>query len=482
MRFPEYDCLDALGLAESIARRDITPEEALDAAIARIEARNPAINAVTLRLDDRARERTGTAVPGAGLLAGVPYLLKDLGVTIAGVPTSNGARPLRDLPAAITSTSVQRMEDAGLVIAAKTNTSEFGLTLTTEPRAFGPTRNPWNLERSAGGSSGGAAAAVASGMVPAAHASDGGGSIRVPASCCGVFGLKPSRGRVPLGPIVAEAWSGLSTAHAVTRSVRDSAALLDAVSGPEPGDPYWAPPKQRPYLDEVGRPPGQLRIALATNGGPGYPSHPECRNAVEDAARLCADLGHSVEIAQPDFDRAAFVSSFLTIVQAHAADDLEGLDEMLGRSLRPGEMEAFTEGLAARGRAQRAPDYARARTTLLGVGRGMGKFFERHDVLLTPTLAEPPLPLGALDPQSPDIDGMLERHAAYSPFAPVANVTGCPAMSVPLVWSEDGMPLGVMFTAAFGREDMLFRLAAQLEAARPWRDRRPSTTGNNGGP
>lgn len=473
MRFPEYESYDALGLAQLIARGEVTASEVLEAAIARVEARNPRVNAVVARFDEQARERARAIAPGAAPFAGVPYLVKDLGVTITGLPTSNGSAVLKDLPAEFTSTIVRRLESAGLNIAGKTNTSEFGLTLTTEPRAFGPTRNPWNLDHSPGGSSGGAAAAVASGMVPAAHASDGGGSIRAPASCCGLFGMKPSRARVPMGPIFAEAWSGLSTAHAVTRGVRDSAALLDAVAGPESGDPYCAPPQARPYLRETGQSPGRLRIALQRDASPDYPSDPACRTAVENVAALCEDLGHIVEPAEPEVDRPAIMAAFLAMIQAHAADDLDFLGELLGRPLERGEMEAFTEALAERGRTLSAAAYARARTVLLGLGRVVGRFFESHDVLLTPTLAQPPVPLGVLDTSTSDLDALLAQHAAYGPFTAVANITGCPAMNVPLVWSDSGLPLGTMFMAALGREDLLFRLAAQLEEARPWWHKRP---------
>jgi len=472
MEFPEYETHDALALAGLVARGEVSAAELVEAAIARIDARNPALNAVVARCDERARQAAREVVPGQGPLAGVPYLLKDLGVMLAGMPTSNGMAALKDLPASRNSTVVDRLLAAGLVILGKTNTPEFGLSYTTEPRAFGPTRNPWNPKVTAGGSSGGAAAAVAAGMVPAAHASDGGGSIRVPAACCGLFGLKPTRARVPMGPLYGEAWSGLATTHALTRSVRDSAALLDAVAGPECGDPYWAPPRARPYLDEVGRPPGRLRIALQTSA-PGVVTDPACRAAVEDAARLCEALGHVVEPAAPAIDRASFQQAFMTIVTAHTADDLAFVEEILGRHLLDGELAALTAELRIRGRGARAPDYARARNVLHGLGRQVGAFLETYDLLLTPTTARPPVPLGHLNMDAPDVEAELARQVAFSPFTQLANATGCPAMSVPLGWSEDGLPLGSMFMAAMGREDLLFRLAAQLEAARPWTHRRP---------
>lgn len=473
MPFADYDSHDALGLAELVARREVAPAELLDAAIARIEARDGALGAVRLALFERARAQAARITPGAGPLAGVPYAIKDLGVGIEGVPTAHGTALLADVPAPATSTIVRRLEAAGLVICARTAASEFGLSYTTEPKSFPPTRNPWNPARSAGGSSGGAAAAVAAGMLPAAHASDGGGSIRVPAACCGLFGLKPTRGRVPLGPRLAEGWSGMATQHAVTRSVRDSAALLDATAGFEDGDPYWPPPAPPSYLAEVGRAPGHLRIALQLEADPGHPTHPACRAAAEDAARLCESLGHTVAPAAPAFDAEAFATAFLTIVGAHTADEMRTLARGLGREPAPGELETLTLALAERGRGLSAGDYAGARNVLLGLGRVLGGFFRDHDVLLSPTLAQPPAALGALDTDAADVEAMLARMAAYSPFTQVANATGCPAMSVPLAWSDEGLPLGVMFTAAMGREDLLLRLAGQLEQARPWFDRRP---------
>ncbi len=474
MRFPDYEDYDALGLARLIAERQITPREALDGAIERTEARNPELNAIIRPLYDYAKSRADALTPGAGPLAGVPYPIKDLGVQIVGIPTSAGTAVLKDVPARFTSTHVERLEAADLVIFGKTNTSEFGLSFTTEPRAFGPTRNPWSLRHSAGGSSGGAAAAVAGGMVPAAHASDGGGSIRVPASCCGLFGLKPTRGRTALGPVISEAWSGLATAHAVTRSVRDSAALLDAVAGSETGDPYFAPPPRRPYLQEVETPPGRLRIALQREASPDFPSAPVCRAAAEQAAKLCEALGHHVEEADPGIDSEAFGEAFLTVIGAHAAVDMDALAQALGRPLVAGEVETLVVALTEGARRRSAADYARARATIQAFGRRVGYFFEDYDVILSPTLAQPPAPIGTLQTNVEETDAALAQQAAYSPFTQLYNATGCPAMSVPLVWSPEGLPLGVMFAAPMGREDRLFRLAAQLEAAHPWWDKRPS--------
>src|SRR5437764_11774979 len=297
----DYERYDGLGLAELVKSRAASAKELLNAAIERIEARNPSVNAVVNRMYDRAETAIAAGLP-AGPLTGVPYALKDLGVYDTGTVTSSGSAFFRDAVADHDSEIVARMKRAGLVILGKTNTSEFGLSTSVEPELFGPTCNPWNVEFSAGGSSGGAAAAVASGMLPMAHATDGGGSIRIPASCCGLFGLKPTRARTPLGPDLGEAWSGAGVGHAVTRSVRDSAALLDATSGPDIGDPYWAPPPRGPYLAEVGTDPGRLKIAFTTRAWSGPPVHPECVAAVSGAAKLCENLGHSVEEASPVID------------------------------------------------------------------------------------------------------------------------------------------------------------------------------------
>jgi Asp-tRNA(Asn)/Glu-tRNA(Gln) amidotransferase A subunit family amidase len=310
-------------------------------------------------------------------------------------------------------------------------------------------------------------------MVPAAHASDGGGSIRVPSAFCGLFGLKPSRGRVPAGPNVGEAWSGLATTHAISRSVRDSAALLDAVAGPEPGDPYAAPPRPRPYRDEVDTPPGALRLALMT-AMPGIATAEPCREAVEDTARLCESLGHEVEVLGPEIEVESFTRAFLTVVSAHTADDLDALGRALGREVVDDELARLTAHLRAEGRRRTAADLARARTQLQRVGRTLGEFFTRFDALLAPTTAQPPVPLGYLNMDDPEPQAEMERQIGISPFTQLANATGCPSMSVPLGWSPEGLPLGSLVTAAYGREDLLFRLAGQLEAARPWWHRRPS--------
>jgi amidase/6-aminohexanoate-cyclic-dimer hydrolase len=469
----DFERYDGLGLADLVKTRAVTPKELLNAAVARLEARNPAINAVVNRMYDRAEAAIAAGLP-AGPFTGVPYLLKDLGVYYAGTITSAGSAFLRDAVADHDSEVVVRMKRAGLVIMGKTNTSEFGLSTSVEPKLFGPTRNPWNPEFSAGGSSGGAAAAVAAGMLPMAHATDGGGSIRIPASCCGLFGLKPTRARTPLGPDVGEGWSGASVGHAVTRSVRDSAALLDATAGPDVGDPYWAPPPEGPYLAEAGKDPGKLKIALTTRAWSGHPVHADCAAAVSHAAKLCESLGHAVEEASPVIDEEMHAWARRIVIGANTRMTLEARGKALGREPRPDDVEAFTWRAAESGREFTATDYAAAIRALHQIGRVVGRFFTRFDVLLTPTMCEPPHKLGVLGPTNNDAQNYLRALLGTIAFTSLFNTAGNPAMSVPLYWSGEGLPIGVQFAADFGDEAALFRLAAQLEAAQPWAERRPS--------
>jgi amidase len=470
--FTEYAAYDALGLGELVARKQVKAEEVLEAAIERVEALNPRINAVVQKMYDDARAVIRAGLP-SGPLSGVPYLMKDLYAWQKGARIGNGSRLYDGFVADHDFTLVERYKAAGLVIFGRTNTPEFGLNAGTEPVVNGPTRNPWNLERSAGGSSGGAAAAVAAGVVPAAHGTDGGGSIRIPAANCGLFGLKPNRARNPAGPDVGEGWSGLACGHALTRTVRDSAALLDATSGPAPGDPYWAPPPARPFLQEVGADPGRLRIALMTTSHAGNPVHPECIKGVESAAKLCEELGHHVEEAAPDYDVDTFRFAWRTIVAGNLRNALDARLESLKREQRPDDVERITALLAEQGRRHTARDYARALVIIHGVGRRFGAFFQKYDLLLSPVLAEPPLPLGATDMMSDDLDAYNERLFRLIPFTPQFNVSGGPAASLPLHWTADGLPVGIQFGADFGNEAVLFRIAAQLEKARPWKDRRP---------
>jgi amidase len=474
MRAEEFAGYDGLGLAKLVRDGEVSPAELLDVAIARVEACNPELNAVVSRLYDQARAAIAGGLPD-GPFRGVPYLLKDLGAHYAGAVTSFGSALFKDFVVDHDSEITVRLKRAGLVIFGKTNTPEMGLAPSTEPRLFGPTRNPWRLTLSAGGSSGGAAAAVAGGMVPMAHASDGGGSIRIPASCCGLFGLKPTRARNPMGPDLGEGWGSASTAHAVTRTVRDSAALLDATSGPDVGDPYWAPPPARPFLDEVGRDPGRLRIALTTKPWNGQPVDAECAEAAVAAARLCERLGHHVEEARPEIDAKAHGSATFTLVCANVRASLEARTAALGRELTGSDVERLTWARATDGHRARASDYARSVIVIHRVGRQVARFFTRYDVLLTPTMCQPPRPLGVLDLMTEDEEAYTQALLGCIAFTSVFNSAGNPAVSVPLGWSRAGLPLGVQFAAPFGDEATLFRLGAQLEAAQPWFDRRPPT-------
>jgi amidase/6-aminohexanoate-cyclic-dimer hydrolase len=474
MPFQEYESYDMLGLAQLVRERAVSAGEVLSAALDRIARLNPRFNAVTFVLEDPARRQIAGGLP-AGPLSGVPYLMKDLYQLYAGAPVSNGSRLFDGFVADHDSTLVERLKAAGIVIVGRSNTPEFGLNATTEPSRFGPTRNPWKPTHSAGGSSGGASAAVAAGMVPAAHATDGGGSIRIPASHCGLFGLKATRGRNPAGPDVGEGWSGLAVGHAVTHSVRDSAALLDATSGPAPGDPYWAPPRKRPFVEEVGADPGRLRIALNVEHPAGGKVSSETRGAAEVAAKLLEGLGHHVEPAAPALDFEAALRAIRTIIAANLAAAIGYRLASLGRKkLAPGDVENITALWAEEGRRLTAADYAGAITTVHGIGRRFGAFFQHHDVLLSPVVAGPPVPLGTFDMMSKDLDAYFAKLFDYVCFTGQFNFSGGPAASVPFHWTTEGLPVGVHIGADLGNEAVLFRLASQIEAVRPWRDRRPT--------
>ncbi|GAB4231961.1 MAG: amidase [Acidobacteriota bacterium] len=495
--FAEYDQFDAVGLAGLLRRGEITAREVLDEAVSRMERVNPQLNAVVTPLVEFAHGELEQGPPD-GPFQGVPFLLKDLVEALAGVPMQMGSRACRNYVPAQDSEMVRRFRRAGLVIFGKTNTPEFGLAITTEPELHGPCRNPWNPSHTTGGSSGGSAAAVAAGIVPAASANDGGGSIRIPASCCGVFGLKPSRGRNPTGPDVAELWQGAAVSHVLTRTVRDSAALLDVTAGPEPGSPYEIRPPERPFLEEVGRPPGRLRVGFSC-ASPFGPVHAEVRSAVTAAAELLEELGHEVEeVAFPvDLDR--LLRSFLVLVCAEVAADLDLLRYTLKRPVRPTDVEPATWALRMLGRSFRASDLSRARRYWGVATRAMGRFHAEFHVLMTPTLAVPPWRLGELAPGKAErlllrvagalhatfllklsnaVEEVVREVYSRSPFTALANATGQPAMSVPLHWTPEGLPVGIQFVAPLGAEGLLFRLAAQLEEARPWTRRPPIWSGS----
>jgi len=474
----ELAALDATAQAERVSRREVSPRELVEAAIERIEKVDPRIHAVITPLYEKARAAAASDALPRGPFRGVPFLLKDLGCASAGDPLHNGMRVLRDVGFRAPGDTylARRFRRAGLVFLGKTNTPELGLTATTEPLAYGPTRNPWDPTRSAGGSSGGSAAAVAAGLVPAAHANDGGGSIRIPASACGLVGLKPTRGRVSLGPDVGESWHGLAIEGVVTRSVRDTAAFLDVMAGPEPGDPYVAPPPERPWRDALARPPGRLRIGLLDRTPAGDPPlHAECATAVRDAARLLESLGHAVEQGAPAaIDDPELSPRFRTLLGAHTAATLGMIGAALGRAIGPQDVEPWTWTLAELGHATSAEAYLDTGEWMNRYSRAMAAWWsEGFDLLLTPTLAAPPPALGTLvaAPEAPL--AYWDRLMQYIPFTPPANLTGQPAISLPLHWSEAGLPIGVQLVAAYGREDLLLCVAAQLEEARPWRGRRP---------
>ena len=478
---------DATGLAELVRRGDVSPAELTDAAIARIEALDPQLNAVIHPRFDRAREEASGVLPD-GPFRGVPFLLKDILCASAGDPFHEGMRFLRDRGwrAAGDSYLAARFRAAGLVFVGRTNAPELGIVPTTEPVAYGPTRNPWDTARSPGGSSGGSAAAVASGMVPAAHANDGGGSIRIPASACGLVGLKPSRGRTSLGP---EGYSvgALAVEHVVCRTVRDTAGFLDAVAGAMPGDLYVAPPPARPFAHEVGTDPGRLRVGLLTEApGPLAATDPACAAAATEAARLLESLGHAVEASYPAvLDHPDWAPNFMSLWAAGVGLGLETWSRRAGHRIGAGDVEPLTWALADMGGSLSAVDLLCAHAWLQeasrdlagwwGPPRGPGVSPDRvgFDLLVTPTLAEPPVPLGTFAaPADHPIVGLM-RAAAFTPFTPPFNVSGQPAISLPLHETAGGLPVGVQLVAAYGGEALLLRVAAQLEEACPWAARRP---------
>jgi len=465
MDFEDYRRHDAVGLAALVARREVSAGELLDAAAARMAQVNPKINAVTQDLTARARAET----VGPGPLCGVPFLLKDLGAALAGTPTTMGSRLFAQNVAAADSALTAAYKGAGLSIFGKTNTPEFGLWPFTESEFLGVCRNPWDLSRTPGGSSGGAAAAVAAGILPAAHASDGGGSIRMPASCCGLFGMKPSRGRVSFAP-QGEGWAGASIQHAVTRSVRDSAALQDIACQPQPGDPYFLPPPERPFAEEAAREPGRLRIAFTTAAMQSGSLDPECEAAVRETARLCEELGHHVDEAKIPGDVATMQAAAGTVISASIAAQLDAEAERRGRAVESGEIESATMATYRRGSTVTAAAYVRGLQALHAYARAEAQLFETYDVLLLSTMGSPPVPIGWVleDPRQ-----VAERLFAFMPNTQAFNNTGQPAMSVPLAWSASGLPIGLQFVARAGAEATLFQLAGQLEQARPWFDRVP---------
>ncbi len=470
MAFKEYGSYDGIGLADLVRKKQVSARELLDEAIARTARVDPQINAVVVRHDDFAQQQIDKGLAD-GPFTGVPFLLKDLEL-LKDTRTTFGASVYKDTVADHSGTLAQRFLDAGLTIFGKTSSPEFGLMPTTESRLFGPTRNPWSLAHSSGGSSGGAAAAVAARILPVAHASDGGGSIRIPASASGVFGLKPTRARTPLGPDRGEGWGGFSCGHVVSISVRDSAAMLDAIHGPEPSSPYVAPQPERPFLEEVGRDPGRLRIVFTDKSPYGDAIDPEIAAATREIAALLAGLGHHVEERAPMLaaDPAVVMS---TIVAANTALNVRLAEQRFGRAMTTHDFEVLTLASAHNAQNATATDYVAAQLGAFQISRALATFFESCDVLLCPTLCSPPLRIGELNTMSEDLSHIAPILRRYMPATAMFNMSGQPAMSVPLAWNAAGLPLGMMFSARFGDEATLFRLAAQLEQARPWKGKLP---------
>jgi amidase len=466
MAFAEYARYDGLGLAGLVAAGEISASELLDEAITRAEMVNPALNAVVYRDYERARE--AARHPSEGPFGGVPFLVKDISLQCAGTPTRQGSRLFPNIPADHDTHLMARFRLAGLIAFAKTNVPEFGLVPTTEGRLYGSARNPWDLAHSPGGSSGGSAAAVAAGVVPLAHANDGGGSIRIPASCCGLVGLKPTRGRISAGPDMPDRVDGLVVELAVSRSVRDTAAALDAAAGNEPGDPYSAPPAPPSYRYAAEHKPRPLRIAFTTTRLDGSRVHPDCIAAVEHASRLCAGLGHTVEEAAPAVPSATFESAFADVWCSHLASAVDYLSRTTGQTPGPDNLEPLTLAYCERGKTVSAARYIQSKIVLGRISRDVARFHQQYDVWLTPTLGEPPWKLGRFDPDRIDLAVVMAEFGAYVPFTPLQNVTGQPAINLPLYWNDVGLPIGVHFVGAFGDELTLLQLATQLEHAAPW--------------
>jgi len=489
MTYAEYRQHDALALADLVRRGEITPDALLDIAIARAEEVNPAINAIIHKMYDEARlaaKKTNRAAP----FAGVPYLVKDLGPEVKDAPKRTGSRAYEGYISADDNAAVRKMRAAGLLIFGKTNTPEFGLTPYTEPKLFGPTHNPWNPGHSPGGSSGGSAAAVAAGIVPMASANDGGGSIRIPASFCGLFGLKTSRGRVSWAPQFGEMWSGAAVEGCVSRSVRDSAAYLDTLCGPEPGEPYPFAAVERPFLEEVSASPGRLRIGFSTKNTVGGPVDALCIRAVEQAGALLRSEGHTVEEVEPPYEPKDLTEAFITVVASEVTADLRILGQFLGRPVRPSDVEPETFALGLLGQSFTGGDYAFAKRRWNEVCRRTGAFHERYDLLLTPTLPRPPFPIGTLQSTVAEraatsvvntlrfrsamkmtVDQIAQKIYAFLCWTPFANMTGQPSMSVPMLWTDDNLPIGVMLTGRVGEDGLMFRVAGQMERAQPWAGR-----------
>lgn len=466
--FPEYEQHDGLGLKALIDNREVSAAEVLEAAISRAEKSNPDINAIVTPLFEEAR--AVAAAKPEGPLAGIPFLIKDLAY-MKDVRCSFGSRLWQDFIPDHDADIVTRYRKAGLVIFGKTNTPEIGLACTTEPVLFGPARNPWDLSRTTGGSSGGAAAAVAAGILPVAHATDGGGSIRIPASCCGLVGLKPTRGRTPLGPDVGEGWGSMATGHVVSRSVRDSAAFLDATHGPAPGDPYQAPHFAGSFLEAMARQPGHLRIAIDPDAINSNQPHPEVTAALQRTAELCASLGHHVEEQRFEYDRETVGMAASNLVLTNVRNNVLRRAELLGVKVTTDLIEPYTELLVNLANDISGESYARSVFTIHAATRQIETFFNDYDLILSPTLLQSPPPLGYMDTSSTDFETYSAHFNQFWGYTNLYNATGNPAISLPLAWSSENLPIGMQFVASMGNESLLFQISRQLEEAAPWFDR-----------
>jgi amidase/6-aminohexanoate-cyclic-dimer hydrolase len=477
--FKEYESYDGLGLAELVRHKQVSPQELLDAALTRVERHDPKIAACCHLVEDVARKHIAKGLSD-GPFAGVPFLLKDLGCEAKDFPASSGSRLFANTPWTFDSEIFLRLERTGIVTFGRTTSPEGGIGPATEAQVYGkPTRNPWHLEHTSGGSSGGSGAAVAAGITPIAHGSDGGGSVRIPASSCGLVGLKPTRARLPDGPASGEGWGGMAIDGFLTRSVRDTAALLDATHGPDLGAPYWAPAVAWPFLEEIKTPPKRLKVAVSSKTFSGAATHPECQAAVARTANLLAGLGHEIIEAAPAIDILKLMRSWADIVAAGTALSVEAAEKARGRKAEDHELEGVTWGAIEHARTVRGADYLAALNVVHASGRRMARFLADYDVLLTPTLAEPPAKVGRFKPVSRDfLDYRLGPNGVlpYSPFTALFNATGQPAISLPLHWTPEGLPVGVHFAAKFGEDALLLKLAAEIEQASPWFDKRPGFT------
>ena len=462
--FKEYKEYDALGLSELLQKKEVSAKELLEEAIFLTETLDPLINAVPQKHFELAMAQAETNLKGP--FFGVPFLLKDLHSSLEGTITSDGSRSSAKNVADFTDTLTQRCLDSGLVIFGKTNSPEFGLTVTTEPVLFGPTRNPWNLNHSAGGSSGGAAAAVAAGIIPMAQATDGGGSIRIPASCCGLVGLKPTRARTPKGPKVFEGWAGQSIAHCVSISVRDSALLLDATSGPEIGSPYYAPYQRDSFLSSLEKEPKNLKIAYIVPESISIDA--EVQDVMTKTISLLESLGHSVESKSIDLPTDEIMTTIAAVISSSLANKIDEMEKQIGENLDNTMLENVTLQMQKNGKEVLAKDYIQAVKTNHKIGYEVEKMFLDYDILLSPVLAKPPVEIGNIDLNTTDFADYAEKLSTYTPFTGIFNQSGHPSISIPLYRTPKNLPVGTMLTASFGNESLLFGLARQLEVAEPW--------------